>query len=220
MTDPDLRDLELEPEEPVERRRRPEVSEEIRTAMAVAREYGVGATELARLFGYDPRTVRAAIASVKPEQAQMIATVAAQELSGLQLAVGRKYLMALLERDPNRLRRDIKGNEMAGAYHVTDGSVAGIANQAVQKVEDLRPAAGMGKEGEGGGMMNPVASFIRNQEELARVVRGLSPGVRIKLGASQSLELSRKGSDGSPDPPSASSGPVSADFSVEEDSEP
>lgn len=198
----------------IPRRRSPNVTPEDRTAMAVAHEYGVSQTDLAQLFGYNPRTVRKALRDMDDEERRLVGIIASQELAGLHTALGRKALLELLGRDLGRKHRDSEGNEVEGSYQVTDTVLLKMASSAAEKLTALAPAAAMARQKDEA-PLNPVAGFLRNQEELARVTRQLPVGVRLKLDVRQSLEVSGSGSDASV----ASSGAADADFSVEDESE-
>lgn len=194
--------------DPIPLRRR-DVTPEERTAMAVAKAYGVTQVDVAKHFGYDPRTVRRALQSISDEERRLVGTIAAQELSGLHAAVARRATLALLERDMNRLQLDAEGNEIEGRYAVNEVTLNILAGTATDKINDLRSPAGMGNEKDAT-PLNPVAGFLRNQEELAKVTRQLPAGVKLRIEATQSLEVS--GEESSDD---SSPAAVDASFSVD-----
>jgi hypothetical protein len=127
MTDP----LESTPDdEPIATRQAPRVTGEERVAMAIQHELGVSSTDLARHFGYNPRTVRTAIRAVSDEERRWISTIAHQELLGLHVGLARKAIAALLARDLNRERVGKDGKPIPGSYVVSEvqlGTVAGIS---------------------------------------------------------------------------------------------
>lgn len=178
--------------------------------MAIQKQYGATVTDLAEHFGYDPRTVRAAIRSISDEERHWIGRIAAQELAGLQLALARKAARALLDRDFNRQRIDPKtGLPIPGAFLTSEVQLATVAGIAADRVEKLRVPAGIATDQDHGVGTNPVTALIRNQQELQRVTRGLPAGAKLKLTVSQSLEVSETGS---PDGPRITGEAVEASF--------
>lgn len=171
------------------------VSESERLAMAVASGLGATSTDIARHFGYDPRTVRKAIREVPEEERRLIGQMVALEVSGLHVAVARRALSALLERDLNRLRQQPDGSVIPGSYVVGESQLAKLAGLTTTAIGELRAAAGLGTEREAAS--NPVAQLLRNEQDLNRLVQSLPAGTKLKLDVSQSVSVE------SPEAPSA-----------------
>ncbi len=173
--------------------------------MAVLKGQGVTVTELSELFGFNPQTVRRHLSDVRGAELDAVRQVVSAELFAMNRLTQKKYLVALLERDPNRLATDREGEPIKGAYVVSEKDLAGIIEKTLAAMGGLAAPAGLGQSGESGGSV--LQSWALNDDRMARVLSTLPAGSRVRI--HQEVEVSSGGVSG--ESPEA----VEAPFSVE-----
>lgn len=193
---------------PIPVRRVSRVSDDDRVAMKVLSAQGMTAVDLSELFGFHPQTIRRQIAQVSGAELDAIRQVVSAELFALGRLTAKSYLIALLERDPNRLHLDRDGNTIEGSYVVTDADAIKVVEKATAGMAQVARGAGLDKDEGGGGSL--LGNFMANEEALQRVVQGLPLGVKLKIDHSVTVESS--------DSPEGPSEAVEAPFSVEGES--
>ncbi|MCP4573361.1 MAG: hypothetical protein GY838_13480 [bacterium] len=169
------------------KRMTPELSE----TMAVMHHDGDTAVDIAKLFRLNPRTVRAAIASVAEEDIRAIRRILAMRLMSKHHEVADKAMSELLHRNLGETRDD-------GSNVVSVGQLSRLADMATSNQSALAKDAGMEETAAGGGTNNPLAELLTNQAELERAASKLPPGARVTL--RQEVELGSAPASSPPSP--------------------
>lgn len=164
-------------------------------AMAVLNEQGMTQVELVDLFGFDPKTVRKRLAQMVPEDLEAVRRVVNAELFALGRSTATRYLRAMLQRNPNRLATDRDGNEIEGAYMVSDVDLMRVVDRAIAALKETAGAAGLARSEAGGGSI--LARWGATEDEFRKVAETLPRGTKLRL--FQSVEVDSDSGSVSPD---------------------
>jgi hypothetical protein len=181
-------------------RRLKKVPEELGRDMAVLAEAGETATDIAKLFNLNPRTVRKQIALVSEDEKRAIRQYLAAQLLAKHHQLAIKAYDALMTRDFNRV------NKKTGRFETSEVQLATLLGISTDKIPALSPSAGMADPQDGGSNANPLFDWMATEERIERGLSGLKKGTKVTLKREVSLEAQ----DSSDSPPS-----VPADWSEE-----